>query len=145
MKNAYCELSVMKDAYCEFRVNRIPPEANMTCVRYSRVSYVPPDLTHPTNQGSVSLKDLDHWPLWDSKGRFFFFCILVITFALVFSLPPIMVVTQIPGHIAGLSPPSPARLKHDNDYTPTTLRAFHFIARRPQPFLPSTTPVEWAE
>ena len=48
-----------------------------------------------------------------------FFSIPFIIFALLFSLPPIIVVTQIRGHIAGrlFSP------------LPTTVRALHFLSR----------------
>ena len=48
-----------------------------------------------------------------------------------FSLPPVVVATQIRGHIAGSSPPSPLR------FMPCI-----FVARRLQPFLPLSTRVE---
>ena len=53
----------------------------------------------------------------------------IILALLSYSLP---VVTQIRGHIAGPSPPSPLR----------TVRSFIFIARKIQHFLPWSTRVE---
>ena len=62
---------------------------------------------------------------------FFLFCFLPshLFLALLFSLPPTVVVTQIRGHIAGSSPPSPP------GFLPCV-----FIARRFQLFLPWSPP-----
>ena len=78
-----------------------------------------------------------HWPVLQVNTWYpslFYLLILFIMFALL--LPSsLLVVTQIRGHIAGSSPPSPPRL------VPFTFFSL-FLAGRLLPFLPSSTRVE---